>query len=84
MPGLPDVAVCAPRSLELTCCGAWVIRLRWVQRVPGCRRLDDLGAQQAELALNDGDASRAPTAEDLAAVADRLDTLIADGQPEQT
>jgi hypothetical protein len=47
-------------------------------------RLDDLGAQQAELAENDSDGSRAPTADDLAAVAGRLETLIADGQPEQT
>ncbi|HMH48470.1 MAG TPA: hypothetical protein VK538_12250 [Solirubrobacteraceae bacterium] len=43
-------------------------------------RLDDLGAQQAE---TDDDGSRAPTADDLAAVAGQLETLIADGQPEQ-
>jgi hypothetical protein len=47
-------------------------------------RLDDLGAQQAELAEDDSDVSRAPTTADLAAVAGQLEALIADGQPEQT
>jgi site-specific DNA recombinase len=47
-------------------------------------RLDDLGAQQAELAKDDSDASRAPTTADLAAVAGRLEAMIAGGQPQQT
>jgi site-specific DNA recombinase len=47
-------------------------------------RLDDLRAQQAELA-DDGtdEAAHAPTAADLAATASRLETVIADGEPEQ-
>jgi site-specific DNA recombinase len=58
---------------------------RCEQRVAGLQaRFDDLGAQQAELAENDSDGSRAPTADDLAAVAGQLETLMADRQPEQT
>jgi hypothetical protein len=46
-------------------------------------RLDNLHSQQAELADNDEDADT-PTAADLAAVADRLDKVIKQGEPEQT
>jgi hypothetical protein len=48
-------------------------------------RLDDLRAQQAELA-DDGtdEAAHAPTAADLAATANQLEGVIADGEPEQT
>ncbi|HXB65595.1 MAG TPA: recombinase family protein [Solirubrobacteraceae bacterium] len=47
-------------------------------------RLDDLRAQQAELA-DDGtdETAHAPTAADLAATADQLEGVIADGEPEQ-
>lgn len=48
-------------------------------------RLDDLRAQQAELANNGADeAANAPTPADLAATASRLASVIADGQSEQT
>jgi len=48
-------------------------------------RLDDLRAQQAELADNGADeAAHAPTAADLAATADQLEGVIAQGEPEQT
>jgi site-specific DNA recombinase len=48
-------------------------------------RLDDLRAQQAELADNGADeAAHAPTAADLAATADQLEGVIAKGEPEQT
>lgn len=47
-------------------------------------RLDDLGAQQADLADNDDEAAATPTAADLAAVADRLENVLARGEPEQT
>jgi site-specific DNA recombinase len=47
-------------------------------------RLDDLRAQQAELANNDDEAAHTPTTADLAAVADRLDKILAQGEPEQT
>jgi exonuclease VII small subunit len=47
-------------------------------------RLDDLRAQQAELSNNDDEAAHTPTAADLAAVADRLDNVLAQGEPEQT
>ncbi len=47
-------------------------------------RLDDLRAQQAELADNHDEAAHTPTAADLAAVADRLDKVLAQGEPEQT
>jgi hypothetical protein len=47
-------------------------------------RLDDLRAQQAELADNDDEAAGPPTAADLEAVADRLDKVLAQGEPEQT
>ncbi|MGH2853408.1 MAG: recombinase zinc beta ribbon domain-containing protein [Solirubrobacteraceae bacterium] len=48
-------------------------------------RLDDLRAQQAELADDSADeATRAPTAADLAATANQLERAIADGEPEQT
>ena len=46
-------------------------------------RLDDLRAQQAELADNNEDADT-PTVADLAAVADQLDKVIEQGEPEQT
>ena len=47
-------------------------------------RLDDLHAQQAELA-DDGtdEATNAPTPADLAATASQLESVIADGEPEQ-
>jgi exonuclease VII small subunit len=44
-------------------------------------RLDDLRAQQTELADNDADT---PTVADLTAVADQLDKVIEQGEPEQT
>ena len=47
-------------------------------------RLDDLRAQQAELADNSDEAPATPSAADLAAVADRLDKVIEQGEPEQT
>ncbi len=47
-------------------------------------RLDDLRAQQAELADNSNGTADTPTAADLAAVADRLDKVLAQGEPEQT
>ncbi len=48
-------------------------------------RLEDLGAQQAELSLSSPDeAGRAPTPADLAAVADQLEHLLAEGKPEKT
>jgi hypothetical protein len=48
-------------------------------------RLDDLRAQQAELADDGADeTAHAPTAADLAATADQLEGVIADGEPEQT
>ena len=48
-------------------------------------RLDDLRAQQAELADDGADeGAHAPTAADLAATADQLEGVIADGEPEQT
>lgn len=46
--------------------------------------VDDLRAQQAELADNSDEAPATPTSDDLAAVADRLDKVIAQGEPEQT
>jgi hypothetical protein len=47
-------------------------------------RLDDLRAQQTELADDGADeATHAPTAADLAAMADRLENVIAKGEPEQ-
>jgi site-specific DNA recombinase len=47
-------------------------------------RLDDLRAQQAELADNGADeATHAPTAADLAATADQLEGVIAQSEPEQ-
>jgi chromosome segregation ATPase len=47
-------------------------------------RLEDLQAQQAELA-DDGtdEAAHAPTPADLAATASQLESVIADGEPEQ-
>ncbi|HEV3323780.1 MAG TPA: hypothetical protein VG147_16510 [Solirubrobacteraceae bacterium] len=48
-------------------------------------RLEDLRAQQAELADDGADeAAHAPTAADLAATADQLEGVIAQGEPEQT
>jgi site-specific DNA recombinase len=48
-------------------------------------RLEDLQAQQAELADNGtGEAAYAPTPADLAATADQLEGVIAQGEPEQT
>jgi hypothetical protein len=48
-------------------------------------RLDDLHAQQAELTDNDEDTNAdTPTATDLAAVADRRENVLAQGEPEQT
>ena len=47
-------------------------------------RLDDLHAQQAELANNDDEAAHTPTTADLTAVADRLENVLAQGEPEQT
>ncbi len=47
-------------------------------------RLDDLRAQQTELSDNDDNAAHTPTTADLAAVADRLDKVIEQGEPEQT
>jgi site-specific DNA recombinase len=47
-------------------------------------RLDDLRAQQAELADEGDEAGARPTPADLAAVADRLDKVIEQGEPEQT
>jgi site-specific DNA recombinase len=47
-------------------------------------RLDDLRAQQAELADDGADeAAHAPTAADLAAVANQIENVIAKGEPEQ-
>jgi hypothetical protein len=47
-------------------------------------RLDDLRAQQAELADDGADeAAHAPTAADLAATADQLEGVIANSEPEQ-
>jgi hypothetical protein len=47
-------------------------------------RLEDLRAQQAELADNGTDeAAHAPTLADLAATASQLESVIADGEPEQ-
>ena len=46
-------------------------------------RLEDLHAQQAELADNDPDDAHAPTPADLAATATALEAVIADGEPEQ-
>jgi site-specific DNA recombinase len=47
-------------------------------------RLEDLHAQQAELADDSTDeATNAPTPADLAATASQLETVIADGEPEQ-
>jgi hypothetical protein len=47
-------------------------------------RLEDLQAQQAELADNGTDqTTHAPTAADLAATASQLESVIADGEPEQ-
>jgi site-specific DNA recombinase len=58
---------------------------RCEQRLAGLQtRLDDLRAQQAELAENDRGGDSAPTENDLAAVAGQLDTLIADSRPAQT
>ncbi len=48
-------------------------------------RLDDLRAQQAELANDSTDATaHAPTAADLATTASQLETVITNGEPEQT
>ncbi len=48
-------------------------------------RLDDLHAQQSELADDGADeATYAPTAADLAATASQLESVIADGEPEKT
>ncbi len=48
-------------------------------------RLEDLRAQQAELADDGADeAAHAPTAADLAATADQLEGVIAQGEPEKT
>jgi site-specific DNA recombinase len=47
-------------------------------------RLDDLRAQEAELSLQaPHEAGHAPTAADLAAVADELDRVIADAEPQK-
>lgn len=47
-------------------------------------RLDDLHAQQAELADDGADeTAHAPTAADLAAVANQIENVIAKGEPEQ-
>jgi hypothetical protein len=47
-------------------------------------RLEDLRTQQAELAPSTPDeAGQAPTPADLAAVADQLDHVIADGEPQK-
>jgi len=47
-------------------------------------RVDDLPAQQAELADDGADeAAHAPTTADLAAVADQIENVIAKGEPEQ-
>jgi site-specific DNA recombinase len=58
---------------------------RCEQRVVGLNaRLDDLGAQQAELADDDADeAAHAPTPAELDATASQLERVIADGEPEQ-
>ena len=48
-------------------------------------RLEDLGAQQAELSLSTPhEAGHGPTPADLAAVADQLEHLLAEGKPEKT
>jgi exonuclease VII small subunit len=47
-------------------------------------RLDDLRAQQAELADNEDETAHTPTTADLEAVAARLDKVIAQGEPAQT
>jgi site-specific DNA recombinase len=47
-------------------------------------RLDDLRAQQAELADDSNEDADTPTAADLAAVADQLEKVLAQGEPEQT
>jgi hypothetical protein len=46
-------------------------------------RLDDLRAQQAEL-TDSGENADTPTAADLAAVAEQLEKVLAQGEPEQT
>jgi len=47
-------------------------------------RLDDLRAQQAELATDGADeGAQAPTPADLAATASQLESVIAEGEPEQ-
>jgi site-specific DNA recombinase len=47
-------------------------------------RLDDLRAQEAELSLQaPHEAAQAPTTADLAAVADQLETVIAEAEPQQ-
>ncbi len=48
-------------------------------------RIEDLRAQQAELELSSPhEAGRGPTPADLAAVADQLELVIADGEPQKT
>jgi site-specific DNA recombinase len=48
-------------------------------------RLEDLRAQEAELSLSTPDeAGRGATPADLAAVADQLDRVLADGEPQKT
>jgi site-specific DNA recombinase len=48
-------------------------------------RLEDLHAQEAELSLSKPDeAGRGPTPADLAAVADQLERVIAEGEPQKT
>ncbi len=48
-------------------------------------RLEDLRAQEAELSLSTPDeAGRGPTPADLAAVADQLERVIAEGEPQKT
>ncbi len=48
-------------------------------------RLEDLRAQEAELSLASRDeAGHAPTPADLAAIADHLERVLADGEPQQT
>ena len=47
-------------------------------------RLDDLHAQQAELTLSTPQAgTQPPTAADLAAIADQLERVVTDGEPQQ-
>lgn len=61
------------QRVDITEAGAGLVR----------QNLDNLRAQQAELAHTGDEAAATPAAADLAAVADRLDKVLAQGEPEQ-